>query len=280
MIPLKRIRFTYFFYVILTFSLSFLLDPIQVCAAPLPNKGNVALVLDDGKQGSSTFFVEAEDSIRKELIKEGHRVVDEKKLAEIRKSKAALLALEGNVEAIKSLGNKYGVRYFIRGQVSLHEARKNDANLFTATAVITVKGYNASGQYFFSDTVEGREVGYTAEDAQHRALIKATQAMTLDLLKGEGTSEDSLKKKTSLEQTELTLNISGVTSFEQANQTLNGCRALQGVQKAKMVAYGGGKATYLIEFYGDAQRFVKLLLDKGYSINIKNISGPLIDASF
>lgn len=255
------------------------LSVLPTIAAPLPKKGNVALVLDDGKS-SSTSFVEAEDSIRKELIKKGYRIVNEKKLAEIRRSKAALLALEGNVEAIKSLGSKYGIRYFIRGRVALHEARKNDANLFTATAVITVKGYNSSGQYFFSDTVEGREVGYTTEDAQHRALIKATQAMTLDLLKGEGTSEDSLKKKTTLDQIDLTLNMSSVGSFEQANQLLNVCRTLQGVQKAKMMAYGEGKAAYLIEFYGDAQRFIKCLDDKGYKIKVNNISGTVIHATF
>ena len=245
-------------------------------ATPLPKTGRLALVLQaSGKDEASPASVaEAEDTIRKGLIASGYTVVDEAKLERIRRDKAAMLALEGDAEAILKLGAQYGVSTFVKGTVSVHSSRKNDANLYTATAVITVKAYSASAKYVFSDTIEGRDVGYTPQDAQHRALVSAATGMRQSLLDGKAATPYGPP-----ERNRLRLVVRNIASFQQANAILETCKKAQGAMGAAMKGYEGGAVTIEVDFFGDAGRLRTALLDRGLPLSFGRVDGRTLEAA-
>ena len=246
-------------------------------ATPLPKTGRLALVLQaSGKDEASPASVaEAEDTIRKGLIASGYTVVDEAKLERIRRDKAAMLALEGDAEAILKLGAQYGVSTFVKGAVSVHSSRKNDANLYTATAVITVKAYSASAKYVFSDTVEGREAGYTPQDAQHRALVSAATSMRQSLLDGKAVTPHGPPQRNRLR-----LVVRNIASFQQANAILETCKKAQGAMGAAMKGYEGGAVTIEVDFFGDAGRLRTALLDRGLPLSFGRVAGTTLEAAY
>ena len=245
-------------------------------ATLLPKTGRLALVLQaSGKDEASPASVaEAEDTIRKGLIASGYTVVDEAKLERIRRDKAAMLALEGDAEAILKLGAQYGVSTFVKGAVSVHSSRKNDANLYTATAVITVKAYSASAKYVFSDTIEGRDVGYTPQDAQHRALVSAATGMRQSLLDGKAATPHGPP-----ERNRLRLVVRNIASFQQANAILETCKKAQGAMGAAMKGYEGGAVTIEVDFFGDAGRLRTALLDRGLPLSFGRVDGTTLEAA-
>ncbi len=245
--------------------------------APLPKAGRLALVLQASERGetSSASVAEAEDTIRKGLIASGYTVVDEAKLERIRRDKAAMLALEGDAEAILKLGAQYGVNTFVKGNIAVHHSRKNDANLYTATAVITVKAYSASAKYVFSDTVEGREAGYTPQDAQHRALVSAAKSMRQSLLDGKVVSLQGPP-----ERKRLRLVVRNIASFQQANAILETCKKAQGAMGAAMKGYEGGAVTIEVDFFGDAGRLRTALLDRGLPLSFGSVAGTTLEAAY
>ena len=257
--------------------LALLLFPAMCGAAPLPKAGRLALVLHASGKGetSPASVAEAEDTIRKGLIASGYIVVDEAKLERIRRDKAAMLALEGDAEAILKLGAQYGVSTFVKGAVAVHPSRKNDANLYTATAVITVKAYSASAKYVFSDTVEGREAGYTPQDAQHRALVSAATSMRQSLLDGKAVTPHGPPQRNRLR-----LVVRNIASFQQANAILETCKTAQGAMSAAMKGYEGGSVTIEVDFFGDAGRLRAALLDRGAPLSFGRIAGTTLEAAY
>ncbi len=77
---------------------------------PLPKGKTIAVLV----KGTQSHAAAARSILLKGLIDGGYRAVDEKQLERIRRSKAAALALEGNVEAILKLGRTYGFPFFFR----------------------------------------------------------------------------------------------------------------------------------------------------------------------
>ena len=104
-------------------------------AESIPKGKAVAVVISETAGILSQAAVgTAETLVKRTLMENGYPVVNEAQLAKIRRSKAAALALDGNVDAILSLGKKYGVKVFISGKASMHEARQNEFGLYTGTA--------------------------------------------------------------------------------------------------------------------------------------------------
>ena len=107
------------------------------------------------------------------MIAKGYKVVDPKKLEAIRRSKAAALALDGNVDAIMKLGRQYGFSTLITAQVEAGRPVLNEFELYTGTSSIAVMVTASNGSQIYADTVAGKQVGYTPSEAQQKSLEAA-----------------------------------------------------------------------------------------------------------
>lgn len=142
--------------------------------AALPNGSIAVLVKSPSKQqAAQTAAV-----FTRQLIAKGYKVVDPQKLDAIRRSKAAALALEGNVEAIMSLGKKYGFSTMITANAEAGSPVVNEFGLYTGTSSLAVMVTSSGGQQIYADTVAGKQVGYTPDEAQQKSM-EAAAAMAV-----------------------------------------------------------------------------------------------------
>ncbi len=137
--------------------------------AALP-KGSIAVLV---KGISPQHTAQATSVFTRQLIAKGYKVVDPKKLDAIRKSKAAALALDGNVDAIMKLGRQYGFSTMITAQVEAGKPVVNEFDLYTGTSSLAVMVTSSGGQQIYADTVMGKQVGYTPDEAQTKSLEAA-----------------------------------------------------------------------------------------------------------
>ena len=137
---------------------------------PLPKKGSVA-VLVKGVSDHHNASVAA--LVSQQLVAKGYKVLDPNKLAAMRKSAAARLALEGNVEAIMNLGKKYGVGTTITINARTGRPVLNELNLYTGTSSTAVMAVTSGGSVVYSDSVQGKQVGYTSDEAAQKAIEAA-----------------------------------------------------------------------------------------------------------
>ncbi|MDR1730838.1 MAG: hypothetical protein LBR61_01960 [Synergistaceae bacterium] len=146
-------------------------------SSPLPEKGTCAvLVKGPNPQRDS----EMEELLSRRLKEKGYRVADGKKQAAIRGDKSAEAALEGDTDAVKRLGKRYGVAVIISVSIRLDgETQRNEFNLFTGTASAAVTAINSAGKVLWSDATEGKEMGYTRDEAERRAADAAAEAAFL-----------------------------------------------------------------------------------------------------
>lgn len=147
-------------------SLALLLFVIGTANAELP-KGSVAILTKgpSAQHGASVAAI-----LTREIISKGYKVVDPNKLAEIRRNKAAALALDGNVDAIMRLGRQYGFSTMITAQLQAGNPVLNEFKLYTGTASLAVMVMSSSGQMIYADTVMGKQVGYTPDEAAQKAI--------------------------------------------------------------------------------------------------------------
>ena len=99
--------------------------------------------------------------------------MDQNKLAQIRRSKAAQYALEGNVNAIMKLSSQYGISTTITVTVTAGNPVENEFRLQTGTASAAVKAIGSGGAMLYGDTVSGKQVGYTPDEASQKAIEAA-----------------------------------------------------------------------------------------------------------
>ena len=140
--------------------------------AAIPKNGSIAILV---KGPSQQHAASTASIVTQELIAKGYKVVDPQKLESIRKSKAAVLALEGNVDAIMKLGKQYGFSTMITLQVKAGEPRTNEFDLYTGTASVAVMVTGSNGSQLYADTVSGKQVGYTEDEAQQKSLEAAAK---------------------------------------------------------------------------------------------------------
>ncbi|GHS95067.1 hypothetical protein AGMMS50276_09370 [Synergistales bacterium] len=138
---------------------------------PLPKKGFVAILVkgEDEQHAAAVTSIMAQ-----QLRARGYKIVDEKKLAAIRRDKANRLALEGNVEAILKLGSQYGVSVSIVVQERAGEPRENEFGLYTGTSSLAVQAVSGAS-LVYADTVQGKQVGYTQDEAAQKSIEAAAR---------------------------------------------------------------------------------------------------------
>jgi hypothetical protein len=139
-------------------------------SAPLPKKGSIAVLVS----GSSPHYAESALSIMiQQLTAKGYKIADQNKLAQIRRSKAAQYALEGNVDAIMKLSSQYGISTTVTVTATVGEPMENEFKLYTGTASAAVRAISSGGVMLYGDTVSGKQVGYTPDEASQKALEAA-----------------------------------------------------------------------------------------------------------
>ena len=258
-----------------------LLVPSGPAGAALSKKESVAVVIHDGTaspDGSGQSLGTAEATILEILLAEGYNVVNPKRMEEIRRSKAARLALEGDVEAIVKLRSQYGLGLFVSGRVSLPEARQNEFGLFTATAELAVEAYATStGRYVFSGTTSGKQLGYSAGEAREKALQEAARLMGAELTKGE--SPASAQGVGGGETSSvLRLSLANLSSFSQLNEILATCRHLAGVNGAKATGYANGTGLIEVDYRGTSREFVASLTKRITNLAVTSLGKSEIQA--
>ena len=157
---------------------SFLIMSVSAIAA-IPSKGSIA-ILTKGHSAQHAASVAA--ILTRELIANGYKVVDADTLAAIRRSKAAALALDGNVEAIMKLGKQYGFSTMITAQLEAGRPVLNEFELYTGTSSLAVTVMSSGGQMLYADTVMGKQVGYTRDEAAQKSIEAAAKTAVKRML--------------------------------------------------------------------------------------------------
>ena len=150
----------------------------QAPARPmLPKRGDIAVVVDGPDRHHVSM---AEAAIVETLVSRGYRVVDEAKMKKIRaaaaRAKAARLALEGNVEGILRINASYSVAATVVANVRAGRPRLNEFELFTGTASVAIMAVTSNGTRLGGQTAEGKQVGYTEDEARQKSIDAAVQS--------------------------------------------------------------------------------------------------------
>ncbi len=270
----RKLLKTFFFGGILLSAV--LLAGIPGWAEKLPKGKNIAMVIYENAGGyqATAATGSAEAIIRQALINNGYPVVNEAQLAKIRQSKAAMLALDGNVDAILSLGKTYGIRIFLSGKATMQRAQQNEFGLYTSTAVLAVQAYSATnGKYIFSHTTNAKEVGYTQDEASRKALDKAAASMAQDIIQGEGSAAASQGAVNTL-----FVVVNGVSNFNVANTVLASCKTLSKTKEAKITGFTGGTATIQVLYAGTVDQLQDALSRRGLPVNFTGKSSNAVYA--
>jgi hypothetical protein len=143
----------------------------------LPKKGDIAVAVD-GSDDQHRSIVES--VIVQELINRGYRVIDEKKMKQIRQSaaarKAVQLALAGDMAGLAKLSGSYNASAIIALRVEAGAPRENEFGLMTGTASVTfVVKVSSGSQSTGSNSASAKKVGYTEEEAARLAVEEAAR---------------------------------------------------------------------------------------------------------
>ena len=219
-------------------------------AAALPKGKTIAVLV----RGTPSHGAAVRSILTRALLEGGYRAVDEQQLERIRRSKAAALALEGDVDAILQLGKSFGFSVLLSGTVTVPKAVKNEFGLFTATAALSITACSAAdGRQILAVTESAKEIGYTPEEAAQKAAETA----------GRSAAEAVLGKRSQGQQeipaARFTVIVSPIRSFAEAHGIVESCRNA-GALSASLVKFSAGKAEVDAEFAGSAGQFSAALL--------------------
>lgn len=227
-----------------------LLPDAEALGAALPQGKTIAVLV----RGTPSHAAATRSLLVRALLDGGYRAVDEQQLEKIRRSKAAALALEGNVDAILQLGRSFGFSVLLSGAVTVPKPVRNEFGLFTATASVSVTAcHAANGRQILALTESAKEIGYTQEEAAQKAAEKAASSAG-DVILGKraaGKPENPASKYTVI--------VSPVRSFAEAHGIVESCRDA-GALSASLLRFAAGKAEVEAEFGGTAAQLVAALL--------------------
>jgi hypothetical protein len=234
-------------------------------AAPLPRGSRIAvLVYERNPAGTDRGLGAAESLVKGELVRAGYRLVDPARLERIRREKAALAALEGNVEAILALSKQYGVGTFVRGRAT-RGAVLNDLGVYTGTATLSVQVYRGDGRYLFADAVTGKEIGATAEEASQKALLAAARRMARGLLTGcpSGGGSAGLETPGLAEGTRIPVRVEGAGTLLAADRAREILASVRGVRAAHVERVEGAASLLAVVFEGTAAQLAERIAAGG-----------------
>lgn len=227
--------------------------------ASLPSDGRVAVIFDN-------HLVESQ--IMDALISAGYKVVERNQLEKIKQSQAAILALQGNAEAIMKLGSTYNIAYFVKGKAQLEEPRLNEFNLYTATASLSIQAYRTKdARFLLSQVFSAKAVGYTGEEAQRKALMDAASKAASFLIGAQHPSSFSGVARVILR---------GVSDYGLVNSVYEKVRGFPGARNVRIASYGGGQAIIEFLYSGDVNSVAQSLRVAGLPIQVVSVQGSTI----
>jgi len=147
--------------------------------AAIPKAGSIAILT---KGPSAQHMASVASILTRELISNGYKVVDPATLEQIRRNKAAEAALRGDVNAIMNLGRQYGFSTMITATLEAGMSVLNEFQLHTGTSSIAIMAMSSGGQMIYADTVSGKQVGYTADEAEQKAIEAAARVAAKRML--------------------------------------------------------------------------------------------------
>ena len=238
----------------------FLLLLIDAADAGLP-KGKTIAVLVKGTSHAAL----ARTILTQALLDEGYKAVDEKQLERIRQNKAAILALEGDVDAIMKLGRAFGFSVLLSGHISVPSPVRNEFGLFTATATVSATACTASNaRQIAAGSASAKEIGYTAAEAARKAVEVATRSAVAALLGKGPPSDDAAKAKF--------LVIAPARSFAEAHRLAANCKEA-GAADASVARFAGGRAEIDVSYAGSARQLLGALLAKRTDLHEESVEG-------
>lgn len=239
----------------------FTLLPSGEARAELP-KGKTIAVLVKGTSHAPL----ARSILVRALLDEGYKAVDEKQLERIRQNKAAILALEGNIEAIMALGRTFGFSVLLSGSVSVPSPVRNEFGLFTATATVSATACTASNaRQVAAGSASAKEIGYTADEAARKAVEVATRSAAASLL-----GKTPPQPPDSAGATFLV--IAPARSFAEAHALAASCRD-SGASSASVARFAGGRAEIDVSYSGSAGQLLAALLAKRPDLKEETVEG-------
>jgi hypothetical protein len=153
----------------------FFIPSLPVYAA-VPKKGNVAVVVDSAAeyQADPYHIASVEAMLIQELIMNGYKPVDEKKLAQIRRNKAAFFAAEDNVAAIRKLSSQYGISTVITVRVRVHQ-RKDKLVGYAARTSMAIMATSSGGTRLYGGTIYDQKPAYSPDEAVFKSIESAVR---------------------------------------------------------------------------------------------------------
>ena len=152
--------------------------PVQTSESDsvLPKRGDIAVIVE-GDDEQHVKMTEAK--IIDSLVKHGHRVVDEAKMKKMKaaavRAQAFRLAMQGNYNAIFKLNASYSCAATVVARVQAGKPEKNQFNLFTGNANISIIAITSRGTKLGGKTSTSRQVAFTEYETQVKAIEAAVE---------------------------------------------------------------------------------------------------------
>lgn len=265
---MKRLRWT------LALCSVFVLFFTASSEAVISRNKNIAVFIGDIGQTFFTSGGAAENTIRGILLQNGFKIVNEAQMEKIKRSVDTRKIIGGNKNLIKSFTKNYHVGQVVVGQATVHKPRLNEFNMYTGTAVVSLNAYDANAQYVAASSVTGKEVGYSEDEAAHKALIAAAQQAAVQLIAGNGTGQAAASSQI------CALSISNVGSFNGANEILVALKGMPGVADVKMSGYGAGNASFEISGSVSVTEAAQYLINRFPNLRLGVVNGAMAQMSF
>lgn len=142
----------------------------------LPKRGDIALIVE-GDDEQHVKITEAK--IIDSLVRHGYRVVDEAKMKKMKaaavRAQAFRLAMQGNFNAIFKLNASYSCAATIIARVQAGKPEKNQFNLYTGNANISITAITSRGTKLGGKTATSTQVAFTEYETQVKAIEAAVE---------------------------------------------------------------------------------------------------------
>jgi hypothetical protein len=152
--------------------------------AAVPKKGNIAVVVDSMTDYDAEPYhvASTEAMIIQELIMNGYKPVDEKKLVQIRRNKAVFFAAEDNVAAIRKLSSQYGISTVITVRVKVHQ-QKDKLVGYAARTSMALMATSSGGIRLYGGTIYDQKPAYSPDEAAYKSIESAARKAVYEMMR-------------------------------------------------------------------------------------------------
>jgi len=220
-----------------------------------------------------------ETAIIKKLLEAGFtRLVDQNRIAAIRKNDIVKSLMNGDVATAKSIATQFGVDYIMVGEAFSDEVPEipgdNLGGLKSCRARVEARLIRAdTGQIVATNGIHAGGVDITVATAAKKALSNAGEKMgdymVEQLMKFGGNMEKNIK-----------LTVTGITSFLKVSEAEKSLRGLKGVKNVYTRDYSGGVAVFELDATVPVQTLASSIssVSGGVRLEVTEVSGSAIKA--